>query len=272
MGFKDLLVLVGNGSEGSGRFGLAFAAAAGASVTAAVPVTDVAVPVLPAELPQEFLVRIQAEAEAAAAKAIDAFSREASEARLEAEIRRFSTAAGTVGQALSRIARCFDALVLPQPDPSAARGSEIVETCLFGAGRPLLIVPFIPVRAEIRTVLVAWDGGLPAARAVADALPILQRARRVEVVTFQTRNGAPPDATDADLVRHLARHDIRAERKSFPIDEIDVANMLLSYAADAGADMIVMGGYGHSRMREVVLGGTTREILRSMTVPVLMSH
>jgi nucleotide-binding universal stress UspA family protein len=272
MGFKDLLVLVGNGTDGSGRFGLALSAAIGASVTAAVPVTDVAMPVLPAELPQEFLVRIREEAEAAAAKAIEAFSRDAQAAHLEVEIRQFSAAAGSVGQALSRVARCFDALVLPQPDPDAARSSEILETCLFGSGRPLLIVPFIPVGAEIRTVLVAWDGGLPAARAVADALPILARARRVEIVTFLTRAGAQPEASLADLVRHLARHDIRAERKSIPIDGIDIANMLLSYAADAGADMIVMGGYGHSRMREVVLGGTTREILRSMTVPVLMSH
>ena len=216
MGFKDLLVLVGNGTEGSGRFGLAFSAAAGGSVTAAVPVTEVMMPVLPAELPQEFLTRIREEAEVAATKAIDAFSQEAQAAGIEVEIRRFSAAAGTTGQALSRVARCFDAVVLPQPDPNAARGGEIVEACLFGSGRPLLIVPFIPVRAEIRTVLVAWDGGLPAARAVADALPILARARRVEILTFQTRGGAPPAATDADLVRHLIRHDIRAERNRSP--------------------------------------------------------
>jgi nucleotide-binding universal stress UspA family protein len=272
MGFKDLLVLVGDGTEGSGRFGLAVSAAVGASVTAAVPVTDVAIPVLPAELPQDFLVRIREEAETAATKAIEAFSQDAQAAKIAVEVRRFSATVGSVGQALSRMARCFDALVLPQPDPDAARSSEILETCLFGSGRPLLIVPFIPVRAEIRTVLVAWDGGIPAARAVADALPILARAGRVEIVTFQPRNGPQPEGTDADLARHLARHDIRAERKSIPIDGIDIANMLLSYAADAGADMIVMGGYGHSRMREVVLGGTTREILRSMTVPVLMSH
>jgi nucleotide-binding universal stress UspA family protein len=94
---------------------------------------------------------------------------------------------------------------------------------------------------------------------------------RVEVVTV---NGGTSDRNRPadDLARHLARHGIRAEQKSISHGDIDVANTLLSYAADVSADLLVMGGYGHSRLREIVLGGTTRRILQTMTIPVLMAH
>jgi nucleotide-binding universal stress UspA family protein len=120
-------------------------------------------------------------------------------------------------------------------------------------------------------VLIAWDGGRPAARAVADALPLLALVDRVEIVTVNDASG-DRHLPSENIARHLARHGIAVELKSVPRGDLDVANALLSYAGDAGADLIVMGGYGHSRLREIVLGGTTRTILQSMTVPVLMAH
>ena len=135
----------------------------------------------------------------------------------------------------------------------------------------MFIVPYNHNATRLKTVLIAWDGGLPASRAVQDALPVLAMADRVEVVTVNGGTSGGNRPTD-DLARHLARHGIRVERKSISHGDINVANALLSYADDVSADLLVMGGYGHSRLREIVLGGTTRTILQSMTLPALMAH
>jgi nucleotide-binding universal stress UspA family protein len=273
MALKDLLVLVGPGMEPAGVYALSLSAACGASLTAAAPIIEPSLPPnLAAEFSEDVLSRIREDAEAAASKAIEEFSQAARDANASIEIVRFKALAGEVGYSFSQVARCFDAVVLPQPDPNGVDTSDIVEACLFGSGRPLIIVPYIRARSEIDSVLIAWDGSPPAARAVADTLPILALSRHVEVVTFSKGGDENPHLSGRILARHLARHGIQAEAKKLLIDDVDVANMLLSHAADTGADLIVMGGYGHSRLREMVLGGTTREVLRSMTVPVLMSH
>jgi nucleotide-binding universal stress UspA family protein len=106
---------------------------------------------------------------------------------------------------------------------------------------------------------------------VADALPVLSLARHVHIVTVGDREREDAYPSSGTLVRHLARHGIRAELKILPGDA-PVAGSLLSQATSIGADLIVMGGYGHSRFREIVLGGTTRDMLSLMTIPVLMSH
>ena len=119
--------------------------------------------------------------------------------------------------------------------------------------------------------MVCWDGSRNATRAVADALPLLHRAGAVEVVTIDTverRN----EVVGADIAGHLARHGLKVELKSITDKVNDVAVTILNHVADSCADLIVMGGYGHSRLREFVLGGATRGLLRSMTVPTLMAH
>jgi nucleotide-binding universal stress UspA family protein len=121
-------------------------------------------------------------------------------------------------------------------------------------------------------VMVCWDSGRAAARAIGDAMPLLQRAGRIEVVIVTNESGKQDQIEGADIGTHLARHGLNVELKRIPLGDIDVAATLLSHAADEGVDFIVMGGYGHSRLREFVLGGVTRSILRSMTAPVLMSH
>ena len=105
-----------------------------------------------------------------------------------------------------------------------------------------------------------------------DAMPLLKKAKDVEVVIVATGRAKTDEVTGADLGQHLARHGLKVDVKRITSPDIDVASTILSYAADSSADMIVMGGYGHSRLREFVLGGATRGILESMTVPVLMSH
>jgi nucleotide-binding universal stress UspA family protein len=120
--------------------------------------------------------------------------------------------------------------------------------------------------------MVCWDGSRSAARAIGDAMPLLARAREVEVVVVDEGTGRNDEIPGADIAHHLARHGLKIKLQRIVAGDVDVANILLSHAADAGSDLIVMGGYGHSRLREFVLGGATRGILSSMTVPTLMAH
>jgi nucleotide-binding universal stress UspA family protein len=148
---------------------------------------------------------------------------------------------------------------------------------LLEGGRPVLVVPYVGAPEIIGTnVVVAWDGGREASRALADALPILVRARKVTVVCLDpsaSARGADVLARDR-LVAYLRRHAVAAQIESDAFGEGDIGfgDWLLSRVADLGGDLIVMGGYGHSRWREQVLGGATRALLAEMTVPVLMSH
>ena len=149
--------------------------------------------------------------------------------------------------------------------------ADIVIAC----ARPVLVVPYIGAAADFgKNVLVAWNGSREACRAVSDALPLLKKANRVTVMAVDPEigefgHGALPGA---DLARFLAHHDVNVEARNDPGAVADVGEELLSRIADCAADLLVMGAYGHARAREWVFGGATRTILRSMTVPVLMSH
>lgn len=273
MAFRDLLVLVGDGSEAASSYSLWLSSACAASLTAAVPAIE---PYLPAyaasEMPSDMLSQIREDAQSAADKTLHDFTKKARDAGIAVETMSFRATAGRIGDTVGRLARRFDAVILQQPDPTGVDTSDIVEGALFQSGHPIIVVPYIRAQLQIKTALIAWDGSASAARAVSDALPMLALARHVEVVTVGDKGSKNPYLSSAALARHLVHHGIAAEPKRLSGDDIDVGNMLLSHAADAGADFLVMGGYGHSRLREIVLGGVTREILRSMTVPVLMSH
>jgi nucleotide-binding universal stress UspA family protein len=178
--------------------------------------------------------------------------------------------------ALRLSARYADLVVVGQRDPDLAPGEGMpgyfVEEVVLSAGRPVLVVPYAGRFPRTGTrVLVAWNASREAARAVADALPLLQRAQAVEVVAFEPHaadHGAEPGA---DIALYLARHGVRVSAARQRAG-IDVGAQILSRAADSEADLIVMGAYGHSRAREIVLGGATRTLLEAMTVPVLMAH
>jgi len=158
------------------------------------------------------------------------------------------------------------------PPPGAA--ARLPERLALDSGRPVLVLPYVG-RWETfgRRVLVAWNRTREAVRAVNDALPILRKAESVTVLSI---NPEPADGRanppGADLALHLARHGVKVESSHTVAKDIAVGSALLSRASDLGADLIVMGCYGHSRLRELVLGGTSRDILGHMTVPVLMSH
>jgi nucleotide-binding universal stress UspA family protein len=169
-----------------------------------------------------------------------------------------------------------DLMVLGQFDPSdpltTGVSSDFVPSVLLGSGRAALIVPFIdtpePVGAE---VLVAWKTTRESAHAVSAAIPLLQRARQIHLV-LADESGTEPAHADA-LEAHLRTHDVSAPIRSHAsIAAASPGDALLSLAADVNADLLVMGCYGHSRARELVLGGASRTVLRSMTLPVLMAH
>ena len=174
-------------------------------------------------------------------------------------------------------ARHADLVVLGQPGPedTAIAHRQTLEEVVLSAGQPALVVPYIgPGKTLGERVLVAWDAGREAARAVADAMPLLERAEPVHVLAVNPRSGISGHGEEpgADIALHLARHGIKAEVNHSFARDIEVGDVLLSWLADSGSDLLVMGAYGHARLRELVLGGVTRRIFESMTVPVLMSH
>ena len=172
-----------------------------------------------------------------------------------------------------RMARNHDLSIIGQARPAGEAPEEaIIEGALFESGRPVLIVPYIQKTGlKLDRVMVCWDGSRNAARAVADALPLLRRAGAVEVVTIDSverRN----EVAGADIAEHLARCGLKIELKSIVDKTNDTTSTILNHVADSCADLVVMGSYGHSRLREFVLGGATRGMLRSMTAPTLMAH
>lgn len=179
---------------------------------------------------------------------------------------------GQVEREVVKRARCADLTVLGQANDEtpAATPRDLVEVVALSAGRPVLVVPYVPVPRPIgRNVILCWNDSRESARAVSDALPLLKQADKVAVLAFRSADdetGAPSVAT------WLAHHGIDATVIEDSAGDLDVGDLVLSRAADIDADLIVMGVYGHTRMREMMLGGVSRTLLRSMTVPVLMAH
>ena len=170
-------------------------------------------------------------------------------------------------------ARHFDATVIALPgEDSFPQEEAMLESVLLGSGRGVIAVPPSYRRAAaFETIMVAWDGGRASARALAEALPLLKRAARVDVVTIPNRNGAAPSIPGFDILAHLQRHGAAAQGKELTY-RTTIADTLLDHAAMMEADLVVMGAYGHSPLREAMLGGATRDMLRVSTLPLLMAH
>lgn len=172
--------------------------------------------------------------------------------------------------------RCADLVVLCQADPEWT-GSALLEDperVILSAGRPVLVVPNNgSVASPPRRVTVAWNGGREAARATFDSLPFLQRAEAVDVVAVNPgTDKLGGDLPAAEICAALARHGVKCQESEASAAAGDVGSELLKRAGTFGSDLLVMGCYGHSRLREFVLGGASRHILRHMHIPVLMSH
>ena len=174
--------------------------------------------------------------------------------------------------------RYADLLIISQADvnaPNASAAMDDIQSVIFAAGRPLLLVPYTgKIKTLGKNVFVAWNASREATRAVTDALPLLQRADKVTVMVVRPRADARAhgEIPGADIAAYLARHEVKVDVMAEEGEGIDVGELMLSRVADLGSDLIVMGAYSHSRLRQWILGGATRTMLESMTVPVLMSH
>jgi nucleotide-binding universal stress UspA family protein len=274
---KDIIVnlSVGEGANAAADYAVSLAAAFDAHLAGIAFLYDPIVPVSGAGYIPADVIEAQERDNAAAAKAaIDRFVAAGKRAGVAAEPLTLSGSFAGVGDQFGRIARRFDLSIVGQAEPGTSAVEEIIaESALFESGRPVIVVPYIQkAPLKLDRVMLCWDGSRAAARAIADAMPLLEQAGRVEIVIVANERGKKDEIEGADMGAHLARHGLNVEVKRTVLGDIDVADVILSHAADAGSDFIVIGGYGHSRLREFVLGGVTRTIFRSMTAPVLMSH
>ena len=220
------------------------------------------------------LIELQREENSKIARdAISRFEAGVKKAGVASETRQLDATFGGAATRFAQVARRFDISVVAQAQREQGATDElIIEGALFESGRPVIVVPYIQKSGlTLERVLACWDGGRTAARAIADAMPFLERAKAVDlvIVAEERKND---EITGVRMSEHLPRHGVAVSVKRIAKGDLAVQDVILSYAADSGADFMVMGGYGHSRLREFILGGVTRGILNSMTVPVLMSH
>jgi nucleotide-binding universal stress UspA family protein len=273
---KDMVVNLGLGAnDPASDFAISVADAFEAHVLGVAFVYD---PVIPGSvmggIPPEFIESQRRESENKVQQAIARFEQVAKRVGVAYETRTLNASIAGAADRLGHLARRFDLAIVGQPERERAAAAEVVdEGVLFDSGRPVIFVPYIQKSGlKLDRVMLCWDGSRAATRAINDAMPFLEKAKQVELVIVSSKAGKANELTGADMGQHLARHGLKVEVKRITSPDIDVTSTILSYAADSSADMIVMGGYGHSRLREFILGGVTRGLLETMTVPTLMSH
>jgi len=175
---------------------------------------------------------------------------------------------------LSEFARLRDLTIVPVPE--AGYGDErYAEAIIFGSGRPTLVIPHTRKQAghfALNTVVVAWDFSRAAARALADALPVLEQAKQVRVVTVSHEKALDASQSAAAVSKHLAAHGLTVTLDSVDAAGRDIGDVLESYVASCNADLLVMGAFGHSRVRDFILGGATKSMLARPPLPVFLSH
>lgn len=274
---RDILVNLAQGTDKDVAcdFAASLAASFGAHLTGLAVAYEIDVPPFyMGALPTDFIDAQLLENQAASQKAAERFSACAAAAGVAHEVRSFSASLGVAANSFAEMARLFDLTVVAQPNPDQPGPEEVIaETVLMDSGRAVLIVPYVQTKPFTgERAVVAWDGSRAAARALAEALPLLHRTKQVEIFRVVTHI-EDEDTAGPEVARHLARHGLAATVRKLPVSSGEpIAAAILNEVSDQGADLVVMGGYGHSRLREMVLGGVTREILATMTVPVLMAH
>lgn len=206
--------------------------------------------------------------------AISVFEVEARLAKIAYGSRALAASPAEAEETIGALSRLYDLTVVLQPESSVSSSDNIIsQGILFNSGGPMLMVPYIhkgPLDA--RHVGIAWDGSRLAARAVRDAMPFLTAAQAVTVIAVNEDRNDAGEASSDQIVSHLARRGIKARVQRLTADRGNVHGTILSIAADSNIGLLVMGGFGHSRLQERIFGGVTRGMFDSMTVPVLMSH
>jgi len=195
-----------------------------------------------------------------------------SELDLNVDIRRCLTTIHASNENMVDLARLHDLVALPAPESPGFENSGI-QAAIFDSGRPVVLLPAHRKKLQwLDRLVVAWDYSREAARALCDAMPLLALAKQVHVVSVFGEKGIHTTATASDLDRFLSAHDIKYVRHQETLKSGSIGEFLMQYATDLNADMLVMGAYGHSRLREFILGGATRGVLGDPLLPVFLSH
>jgi nucleotide-binding universal stress UspA family protein len=205
--------------------------------------------------------------------ALAVFETEARNAGISCSLHPLTDLPGEAASTVGALARLHDLTIVLQPELDRSTfDNTMPQEILFQSGGPVLFIPYTHKGPfEPRRIGIAWDGSRLAARALRDATPFLARAQAITIISVNEAQ-AELGTSAAALTAHLARHGFTARVERMTADHADIQPTILSAAADAGLDLVVMGGYGHSRLQERILGGVTRGMLQSMTVPTLMSH
>ena len=278
---KDILIPYVNADSERAPAVAAMALAEAFEAHAAMLVTvDVQAPI-PSDwgaMAYDVYIRLHEEARKRALERVETLRRKFAHAAVALEVRMTEAVSLHPQNAASVQARYADISVLPAMPRGGAESMylhDYFHDLLFYSGRPVLVVPEGSAAAiPPKRVVIAWSPTRESSRAVADAMPFLHRADTVSVVVIdpvvgETAHGAEPGA---DIAAHLARHGLSVEVETRPSMNASVAYAVLLHARKVGADLVVAGGYGHSRIREAILGGTTRELLQTTHLPVLFSH
>jgi nucleotide-binding universal stress UspA family protein len=241
-----------------------------AEILAAVPL------IAPMEIPDPAAVQmLQEAAQKETSEVAGIFSSKATREGVSTEWRSFMSAAGYGASSVMETARSADLIIASQSGPGASDHTADLETFLFESGRPLLLVPFIMKEPKpIRRVLVAWNGSREAARATFDALPLLKAAESVEILIVDPpeRGDRDPQFAGAEIAATLARHDVKVTVTTQQSVGGSAATAIENRLSDGSIDLLVMGGYGHSRWWELLFGGVTRSVLDTMTAMTLISR
>lgn len=278
MGFKDILVHVDSSAASTNRVSVSLALGrrfsarvVGLHVT---PNPDVPPYFKPSHA--ERITKLYKEsADEAAAMAESQFRKDVKDTGVETQ---WELAQGDIARGLAEHGRLADLLIVGQDDtenPSFVEPFLLSQKVVSQSDGPVLVIPIGPIPPSVgQNILVAWDGSREAARAVRDSLPLLRQAGQVSLLTIDPhsrgyiRSGTNPAA----MAAHLERHGIKAETIETLSDERNVTEVLLARIVEVGADLLVMGAFGHSRLKEFLLGGVTYDLLLKLPVPVLMSH
>lgn len=206
--------------------------------------------------------------------ALGLFETEAKRVGLACHCRAVTALQGESAAILGATARLYDLVVLAQPEFARdTYDNHLAQEIMFQSGGPVLFMPYTFKGAyEAKRVGICWDGSRLAARAVRDAMPLLEKAEAIVILTANEARSVPEDASAAHLERYLAPLGVPVSTSAVTTETAHIQSSILSLAADERLDLLVMGGYGQSRLKEAIFGGVTREMLESMTVPTLMSH
>jgi len=274
---RDILLLLDLDDKPSAsmEFAIDLAQRSTAHLTAiALAVDPVVTGFVVAPVPVDLIEGARADARRTADAVAKRFDEQARLAGISREIRIHEVLMGGIPQGFVASARLSDLIIIGQEDPDHPEPLRdlLIETALYEGVAPVLVVPYIAKASfKMEKVLVAWDGSRPAARAIHDSISFLPEGAEITILMIgnATKQIGEPGA---DLATWLSRHGLSVSLKSLPGAGVPVADTILNYATDLGYDVVVMGAYGHSWIREALIGGATRDVLRTMTVPVLMAH